>query len=85
MSGGFPSGPKFNPVGNIFYPVGNIRYILWVTLKLYPVGGILWITLKLYPVGYILWVTLKLYPVGNMSDTYSKPQKCNVFVASTCR
>ena len=59
-----------NPVGNILYPVGNIRYILWVTLKLYPVGYILWVTLKLYPVGYVLWVTLKLYPVGNMSVTY---------------
>ena len=50
--------------------MGNIRYILWVTLKLYPVGDVLWVTLKVYPVGDVLWATLKLYPVGNMSDTH---------------
>ena len=45
--------------------MNNIRYILWVTLKLYPVIDILWITLKLYPVGDVLFATLKLYSVGN--------------------
>ena len=61
---------QFYPVGNVLYPVDKILFILWVTLKLYPVGDILWVTLKLYPVGDILWATLKLYPVGNMSVTY---------------
>ena len=82
-SGGFPSEPKFYPVGNIFCPVNNIRCVLWVTLKLCPVDDILWVTLKLSPVGDVLWSTLKLYPVsdvlrttlkscpvGNMSVTY---------------
>ena len=57
----YPVGPlvdhQFYPVGNVLYPVDKILFILWVTLKLYPVGD-------------ILWATLKLYPVGNMSVTY---------------